>query len=109
MLPLVVVEEIRRLLNEAELSQRKIADKLGVSRGTVGAISNGRRGIYGREPDPHESDLYRLDLPPERCLGCGGKVYVPCLLCGARRYAKRQKRLRQIAVGGDHQQGRRVA
>ena len=109
MLPLVVVEEIRRLLDEAELSQRKIADKLGVSRGTVGAISNGQRGIYGREPDPHEPDLCRLDLPPERCPGCGGMVYVPCLLCRTRRYAKRQKRLRQIAIDRDHQQGRRVA
>ncbi len=109
MLPLVVVEEIRRLLDEAELSQRKIADKLGVSRGTVGAISNGQRGIYGREPDPHEPDLCNLDLPPERCRGCGGMVYVPCLLCRARRYAKRQKSLRQIAAGGDHQPRRRVA
>ncbi len=108
-MPLVVVEEIRRLLDEAELSQRKIADKLGVSRGTVGAISNGQRGIYGREHDPHEPDLCNLNLPPERCPGCGGMVYVPCLLCRARRYAKRHKRLRQIAVGGEHQRGRRVA
>lgn len=109
MLPLVVVEEIRRLLDEAKLSQRKIAAKLGVSRGTVGAISNGQRGIYGREHDPHEPDLCNLDLLPERCPTCGGMVYVPCLLCRARRYAKRQKRLRQTAVGGDHRQQRRVA
>ena len=109
MLPLVVVEEIRRLLDEAKLSQRKIAAKLGVSRGTVGAISNGQRGIYGREHDPHEPDLCSLDLPPERCPGCGGMVYVPCVLCRARRYAKRQKSLQQIAADGDHQQQRRVA
>ncbi len=109
MLPLVVVEEIRRLLNEAALSQRKIAAKLGVSRGTVGAIANGQRGIYGREPDPHEPDLCSLGLPPERCPGCGGTVYMPCVLCRARRYTKRQEKLRQLAASGDRQQGRRVA
>ena len=36
MLALSVVEEIDRLLDEGELSQRKIAARLGVSRGTVG-------------------------------------------------------------------------
>jgi len=51
MLPLVVVQEVRRLLDERELSQRKIASKLKISRGTIGAIASGRRGMYGREPD----------------------------------------------------------
>jgi transcriptional regulator with XRE-family HTH domain len=109
MLPLVVVEEIRRLLDEAAMSQRKIAAKLGVSRGTVGAISNGKRGMYGREPDSQEPHLCSLDLPPERCRGCGGKVYEPCVLCRARQFAKRQESLRLIAESGDHQQQRRVA
>ena len=98
MLPLVVVEEIRRLLEEGQLSQRKIAAKLRVSRGTVGAIANGRRGIYGSEPDPEKPDFCSLDLPPERCRGCGAMVYMPCVLCRARRYSERQHDLRELST-----------
>jgi hypothetical protein len=96
MLPLVMAEDIRRLLEEGELSQRKIAAKLGVSRGTVGAIASGKRGIYGSEPDPEKPGLRSLDLPPERCSGCGGTVYMPCVLCRARRYADRQQILKNL-------------
>ena len=64
MLPLATVQEIRRLLDEGQLSQRKIAAQLGVSRGTVGAIASGRRGMFGREPDTDHPDLCSLDLPP---------------------------------------------
>jgi hypothetical protein len=97
MLPLVVVEEIRQLLDEGELSQRKIAAKLNVSRGTVGAIANGKRGIYGSEPDPEKPDLCSLDLPPERCSGCGAMVYMPCVLCQARRYSQRRRDLAKFS------------
>ena len=96
MLPLATVDEIRRLLDEGELSQRKIAKKLGVSRGTVGAIASGRRGHYGREPEFGEPELYNPDLPPERCPTCGGMVYMPCALCRTRRYVKRRRNLKQI-------------
>ena len=40
MLPLSVVEEIRRLLDEGRYSQRKIAARLQVSRGSVNAIAS---------------------------------------------------------------------
>jgi hypothetical protein len=93
MLPLVVVEEIQRLLAEGQLSQRKIAIKLGVSRGTVGAIASGKRGGYGREPDADQPELPSTDLPPERCQGCGAMVYMPCVLCQARRYAQRRRNM----------------
>jgi hypothetical protein len=99
MLPLAVVEEIRRLLDEGTLSQRKIAAKLDVSRGTVGAIACGKRGLYGREPDPEERELTSLDLLPERCRGCGAMVHMPCVLCRARRYAQRQRALRELSLG----------
>ena len=49
MLAAEVVLEICRLLGEGELSQRAIADRMRVSRGTVGAIANGKRPIYGSE------------------------------------------------------------
>ena len=50
MLATATVREIDRLLKKGELSQRKIAAQLGVSRGIVGAIASGRRGLYGRNP-----------------------------------------------------------
>ena len=97
MLPLAVVEEIRRLVEEGVLSQRKIATKLNVSRGTVGAIANGKRGLYGSEPDPENPEICSLSLPPERCPGCGALVYMPCILCRARRYIQRRRDLRELS------------
>lgn len=99
MLPVAVIEEVRRLLDEGELSQRKIASKLRVSRGTVGSIANGRRGIYGREPEGEEQPtLCCLDVPPARCDGCGATVYKPCLLCRTREYKARQKLIESLKV-----------
>jgi len=98
MLPLALVEEIRRLLDEGQLSHRKIAAKLDVSRGTVGAIASGRRGIYGREPNSEDSSLACQDFAPERCRHCGAMVYKPCVLCNARAYRKRQTRLAELAM-----------
>lgn len=108
MLPLVVIEEIRRLLDEGELSQRKIAAKLNISRGTVGAIASGQRGIYGREPQQDRPPVPELDLPPERCNCCGGMVHKPCLLCKTREYRRRHQRLAQFSIEPSHS-GRRVA
>lgn len=98
MLPLAIVEEVQRLLDEDQLSQRKIAKKLNISRGTVGAIASGRRGIYGREPDPEQTVLCCFDQPAERCVGCGGMVHKPCLLCSARTYQARQALLDSLST-----------
>jgi hypothetical protein len=81
MIATTVVDEIRRLLRESGLSQRKIASRIGVSRGTVNAIALG-----GRPEAPahwrHQDERF---VPPTgtavRCPGCGGKVQMPCLLC----------------------------
>jgi len=83
-----LVEEIKRLLAENRLSQRKIAVRLGVSRGTVHAISRGKR------PDrpPREAEgPERPQGPLKRCPGCGGRVYMPCLLCQARAIRETQQ------------------
>lgn len=93
MLPLAVVEEIQRMLDEGEVSQRGIARKLNISRGTVGAIASGKRGIYGREQDDATPEVCCLEMPPERCDGCGAKVYKPCVLCSTRKYETRQRLL----------------
>jgi hypothetical protein len=83
MLPLKVVREVRRLLDEGRHSQRQIAETVGVSRGTVQAIAAGKRGIYGAEPT---GDAEPSNVPPVRCPGCGARVYLPCVLCKARAY-----------------------
>ncbi len=94
MLSLVLVEEIRRLLEEGQLSHRKIAAKLGVSRGTVGAIASGRRGMYGHEANG--LSMNSQSVLAERCPTCGAMVYKPCLLCRSREYKRRQERLAEL-------------
>jgi predicted XRE-type DNA-binding protein len=86
MLPLTIVEEVCRLLEEDELSQRQIAARLGISRGTVNAIALGKRGVFGRESDMLGAELVRRDCSPVRCPGCKALVYMPCVLCRTRAY-----------------------
>jgi hypothetical protein len=78
-----VVQEIRRLLVDEELSQRKVARITGVSRGTIGQIANGRRPDYSAGNDATEWP--EPSGPPQRCPSCGGMVYMPCRLCSMRR------------------------
>lgn len=91
-----IVVKIQRLLNKTTLSQRKIAAVIGVSHGTVTSIATGRR----RNPIP------RIEIepagPPTRCPGCGGLVYMPCLLCLARKERQRHRKPASTAyVSGD--------
>lgn len=98
MLALSVVEEIDRLLKEGELSQRQIAVRLKVSRGTVSAIARGERGLFGRTPEgdqPSEAPV----LPAERCPKCGFLVYQPCLVCRTREYRHGRRVLAALAGG----------
>ena len=79
------VAEIRRMLTEGTLSQRKIAGLTGVSRGTVGAIASGKRPDYETVRPPQDDEWEEPAGPPERCPGCGGTVYMPCRLCHTRK------------------------
>lgn len=108
MLPLEVIEEVRRLLDETELSHRKIAERLNISRGTVGAVWRGERGLYGRETEDQKPAEPDLGFPPQRCESCGGLVYKPCLLCRSREYRRRRKLLTSFSQPAS-QQERRVA
>lgn len=83
MLNRYVIDQVKTLLAQGELSQREIARRLKISRGTVNAIANGRRRDRP-EPDPNE-DIGLFVGPPRRCRDCGGMVYMPCLLCQVRR------------------------
>jgi Helix-turn-helix domain len=97
MLPLSVVEEIDRLLKEGELSQRRIAERLKVSRGTVSAIASGQRGLHGRTP-ADETKGETPALPAERCPKCGFLVYKPCLVCRTRVYRQGRRVLASLAA-----------
>jgi hypothetical protein len=95
MIPLAAVDQIKRLLKEGTLSQRRIARRVGVSRGTVNAIAQGRR------PDDHARRREREDGsvapsgPVRRCRTCGGMVQMPCLACRVR--SIKQGRLRRAS------------
>src|SRR5262245_31831524 len=82
MIALGKVLETERLLAEGKLSYRKIARQVGISRATVGAIASGRRkGWYDRPT----TDPLAPTGPPERCVGCGSRVYLPCRACHVRK------------------------
>ncbi len=80
-----VIDDIRQLLAEGKLSQRKIAEQVGVSRGSVASVARGPRPDYEsirRERAVRAAEQEPLKLGPlARCSTCGGKVYMPCRLC----------------------------
>lgn len=98
MLAKSLIEKIDRLLGEGRLSQRKIAAKLRVSRGTVSAIANGRRGLYGREASDDRTFPIGQPAPPERCPRCGYRVYMPCRICSSRDFQERQMELHRAVM-----------
>ena len=57
---------------------------LGISRGTVNAISQGRRPDYSQLQTPEAANFPFPQGVPRRCPGCGGMVQMPCLLCHVR-------------------------
>ncbi len=85
-----IVADVRRLLAEGTHSQRKIARLTGISRGTVGAIVSGRRPDYDNSDN---GDQEEPPGPPKRCPGCGGMVYMPCLLCLAKEVSAKNRRV----------------
>jgi hypothetical protein len=97
MLSTALVHEIDRLLREGELSQRQIAARLRVSRGTVGAIASGERGLHGKERRKTYTPL-TPSSPPTRCPRCGYRVYVPCIICSVREHRRGQRLLQLIAA-----------
>jgi len=85
------IERIQELLEEGRVSQRKIARLVGVSRGTVGAVAAGRRRATPCSCRPSETEAFDVTGPLERCPGCGGLVYMPCLACRVRSMGERRR------------------
>ena len=86
-----VVREIRGLLAEGGLSQRKIAQRVGVSRGTVNSIARGKRPDYPTRPRQPIDDFIPPSGLPVRCTNCGGMAQMPCLACRVRALQRRQR------------------
>jgi hypothetical protein len=86
MLPIALVNEIDFLVHAGTLSHRKIAQRLGVSRGVVDAIANGRRSLHGCDSVEEQPPV----LPATRCPSCGYRVHLPCLVCRTREHHQRQ-------------------
>jgi transcriptional regulator with XRE-family HTH domain len=97
MIEAALVEEVRRLLSEGRLSQRKIALTTGVSRGTVNALALGKRVLADRRREAAE-EFPPLDGPASRCHTCGAMVRMPCLACRLR--AELQRRRLSAGWGG---------
>ena len=76
-----IIRKILLHIEQGELSQRKIAKILGVSRGTVQAV------VHGRRTEHHASALKTATTwivpsgQPKRCPHCGSWVKMPCLAC----------------------------
>lgn len=88
-----VVNEIAHLLAGGDLSQRQIAEKLGVSRGIVGQIASGERGLHGKPDGEPPGTLDQAYEKPRasRCRECGCRVHLPCIACSTRRYIALQR------------------
>jgi hypothetical protein len=88
-----MIAEVRRLLAEKRLSQREIAKRTGVSRGTVSAVASGKRR---KGPRPLRSSGERGGFRPPtgmptRCRGCGALTQMPCLACYIRARCEARK------------------
>jgi len=95
MIPFAVVDEIERLLHEGGLSQRKIARRVGVSRGTVNAIARGQRPDYRALRRERANDFVAPTGPVARCPTCGARVQMPCLACRVRAIRESRRRSRR--------------
>lgn len=76
-----IVQWIRSLLATG-MSQRRVAQITGVSRGRVILIANNRRPDYAALRESRQQrDPFDESSPPKRCPTCGHLVYMPCLSC----------------------------
>ena len=107
MISFAVVDEIDRLLKQGELSQRKIAARVGVSRGTVNAIARGKRPDYRARRQERQDEFLAPGGPPARCPTCGAMVQMPCLACRVRAMQESRRRPQGHSLWERRRQGAR--
>ena len=88
------IQRVSRLLATGQYSQRTISRLAGVSRATVRQIA---RGLYDDRvasmiDDDLETDLVEPQRPYVRCPTCGGRVWMPCVLCQMQARRERDRR-----------------
>jgi len=86
------IDRIQKLLGKSAFSQRKIARLVGVSRGTVSSVADGRRKKLPQ--DYCDDELTGFPLPHgefTRCSQCGGMVQMPCLFCQIQEWLKSEE------------------
>lgn len=96
-----IEQKVRRLLRRKRLSQRTIASRVGISRGTVSSIATGRigwpaRGIKVRQR-PRISRAELVDFQATDVYRCenGHSVSIqPCPICLAQRARERRLAVR---------------
>ena len=80
------IREAELMLARGKMSQREIAKRTGLSRGTISSIAGGTRKIQVKTVDPNMPPEPE-DGPPVRCPGCGAMVQMPCVLCHLKKLA----------------------
>ena len=98
--------EIRRMLSEGRLSQRRIAKLTGVSRTTVDAIATAATRDHEQQREARQDAEHQRKGPARRCGGCGGLVYMPCILCRVRQNRQTATKPRQDHPRLVHEQRR---
>lgn len=95
MIAIAKFQETRRLLALGNLSQRRIAAIVGVSRATVSAIAKGTYRLRDQRRNREEDFLPRG--PVSRCPSCGALVQLPCLACRVEELKNRQRQILRAA------------
>ena len=91
MLAPATVVECKRLHAEG-VSQRQIAERLGISRSSVNRIVNGKRPDYEALKTARQQQALLVKIgagPTARCPTCGAKVILPCQVCQLRKLMAR--------------------
>ena len=76
-----IIRKIMHLIKQGKMSQREIAKRFGVSRGTVQAVAHGRRSEYIPTSMKVAATWVVPSGKPKRCPDCGSWVKMPCLAC----------------------------
>ena len=83
-------ETIRQaiLLIQAGLTNRQVAERLGISPPTVSAIRTGKREVGDRSRRRKAYNQPTAGGEVNRCPTCGGKVFGECRACAIRKKMK---------------------